>query len=244
MRLVVSKEERKTLVPQSELEFSRREFLSYFTLGGIASVVAIAAKTDAPERFANRPFKERFEEEFKQNRRGAVSTLVETMVAWIGVYLASHGLEKLGIESGGSAAEGQLYQESIEKNPAGTYARDNVIIPILEELAFRFIPSALIDGKERGQIRWDVGLTSSAIFALIHTVAHPEDDKFTVSLTRLPLEQFILGSFCWYLQRKGGTLHAIGAHLLYNNMWAAYEKHQLNLMKASKQAESSNSESN
>ena len=46
--------------------------------------------------------------------------------------------------------------------------------------------------------------------------------KIRIHLNSLPLEQMILGAYCWYAQRKGGFFHAAGAHVLYNNLCAAY----------------------
>lgn len=229
MRITIQdKHDNEFRIPSADLEFTRAEFLSTISLGTIAGLGLLAVKTDVAQKLADKPITERIIEESTHNRRALLSSFIESVAVWATNHVTAIGLEKLGIKNGAHAGDGKLYEEAVNKKTLQTYLSSNLFIPLMEEVMFRLIPSSFLDGKDRGSIRWDVGLTSNVIFALIHNFGNPEENKYTVSLTSIPLVQFVLGSYCWYAQRTGGFIHSAGAHILYNNLCSAYEAYENN----------------
>ena len=89
-----------------------------------------------------------------------------------------------------------------------------VLGPISEELVFRGIPLAVMQGgfwKESRLILWTFGLVSSLIFALVHTSVHTSVHTF-----HFALPQFLLGLMAWRAANLRGLRHAIFLHF-WNN---------------------------
>lgn len=116
-----------------------------------------------------------------------------------------------------------------EKDPllvARLYTQIGWMLPAGEELIFRILPSWLL--RKEG-MQWQVGIPMSLAFAAAHNLmdvkhktqsAVPLSDGVKLSLDTIPLPQFLLGAFCWYVMRKYGDLAPILAHAL-NNQAAA-----------------------
>lgn len=108
-------------------------------------------------------------------------------------------------------------------------AKGVVLAPLLEELIYRVAPSAYA-WEDEGKMRWDIGIPSAAIFALVHNLKtdkeiETSDDNrdqgskdIPVQFEKaVPVSQFMGGLFYWYLMRKRGYSHAVLAHSIHNS---------------------------
>lgn len=217
-----------------EITVSRRLFIVGTIVGGTAAGIGIVSSPKVQgflfEKLGRRPLSERVAAEATSNRRSAFWTCLETAVTFVANIVIGYVIDRFGVDHGGHAADGDLYAEQLEAAPLSLYVRDNFAIPTVEEAIFRLLPSAFFSEETAPNLKmhWGTGLTSAAFFAAIHNFSKPEEDKITLHLDSLPVEQFVLGTYCWYAQRKGGFGHAVGAHILYNNLceayWHLYEK--------------------
>lgn len=98
--------------------------------------------------------------------------------------------------------------------------------PALEELLFRVLPSLMCPGSG---VEWHVGIPTSLAFAGVHNLVSAEVEtkravllgaNAKLSLDYVPLNQFLLGAFCWYTARRYGELAPVVAHV-FNNQAAA-----------------------
>ncbi len=108
----------------------------------------------------------------------------------------------LGIKIGNAGAE--LISKMLRETPLWAFFLCVFIGPILEEVAFRWLP-ILLFGKSM-----IVGVIISLIFALIHGL-HDKKGNFI-----LPLPQFILGLVFWNVATTHGLSSAILVHGLFN----------------------------
>jgi membrane protease YdiL (CAAX protease family) len=84
--------------------------------------------------------------------------------------------------------------------------------PVSEEAIFRLVPSATANALGlKGNI-WEVGAGTSAAFASTHGFKNKDGD------ITLPIPQFTLGMFTWWLQRNRGYTHAVLAHSINNSL--------------------------
>lgn len=221
-----------------EIRMSRRLFFVLAIGGGTAACVATLSAPGLREKLFQKLDQQSMEErviaEATANRRSWVRTLVETIAVFGGIVGMGDLVDRIfGIKHGGRAADGDLYAEQAESAPVALYVRDCLVIPIIEEGFFRLLPSAFFAEEQPPNIQthWGTGLTSAAIFAGIHNFSKPEPDVIALHLDSLPLEQFLLGAYCWYAQRQGGFAHAAGSHVLYNHLceawWHFYESRKL-----------------
>ena len=210
---------------------SRRLFIAGTLVGGTAAAFAGASLVPREtlnsfmRTFEDRPLPFRVRDEAKRNERSFLRTAIETVLVFAANVGLGHLIDRFGIEHGGHAADGELYEEQLAKKPVTVYVRDNIAMPLFEESMFRLLPSAMFPTPG---MQWPVGLAANAVFAGIHNVSKPDYDKITIHFDSLPVEQFVLGAYCWYAQRSGGFLHSAGSHVLYNNLceayWHLYEK--------------------
>jgi hypothetical protein len=211
-----------------EVTMSRRNFLVGTIAGGTAVGWLVLSQTNLDqeigERLAKKSLVERVKSEAMSHRRSGIRTAVESIVVWAANIGMGAVADKLKVEHGGHAADGEFYEEQLEESPYAIYARDNWLIPVIEEAIFRLLPSSLFSEEvsPNVQLHWKTGLASTVVFAAIHNFSKPEADKIRLHLDSLPLEQLVLGAYCWYAQRRGGFIHAAGAHDLYNNLCELY----------------------
>ena len=116
--------------------------------------------------------------------------------------------------------------ERFEQDPllsARLYGTVAWLAPVSEEVLFRLIPHAFLHRDEMG---WEVGLPFNIAFAGIHNLVDIRQetkrsvelsDTLKLSLDTVPLSQFMLGAFCWYVMRRYGELAPILAHSLNNH---------------------------
>ncbi|HIF33627.1 MAG TPA: CPBP family intramembrane metalloprotease [Planctomycetes bacterium] len=211
-----------------QITVSRRGFIVGSVFGGSALTLLMLTRTQLLSRMVDklekRSLLERLRSEALSNRRNGIRTAVEALVVWATNIGVGEIADRLKVSHGGHAADGPLYDEQLEEAPYATYARDNFLIPIIEEAIFRLLPSAFFSEEKSPNVKlhWKTGLASTAIFSAIHNFSKPEHNKIRIHLDSLPLEQMVLGAYCWYAQRRGGFIHAAGAHVLYNNLCEAY----------------------
>jgi membrane protease YdiL (CAAX protease family) len=102
---------------------------------------------------------------------------------------------------------------SFQKKPFGTLLLIGVVVPSIEEIIFRYLPSRFLAGKN-SEMRWGIGIGSSLLFSLAHNIDGKDHFKFR---KYVPLTQLIGGIFFWYLTRKRGFSHALLSHSLHNS---------------------------
>lgn len=210
-----------------ELTISRRSFIVGTVVGGTAAGMAVVTSTAVQDflfrKLNQRPLLKRIAKEATSNRRSAFWTVVETLGTWIFNVAIGYFADRIGVDHGGHAADGDLYAEQLQESPVQLYLRDNIAIPVVEEAIFRLLPSAFFsDEVDPLNMRWGTGIASATLFAAVHNFSKPEADRITLHLDSIPVEQFVLGVYCWHAQRRGGFRHAAGAHVLYNNLCEAY----------------------
>jgi hypothetical protein len=208
-----------------EVTFNRRQLYGVLTASLFGGGAAVNAFTDIPERLERQGLLSRIVSEVGQNRRHAVATLIETLAVWAGAMVVCDQMNQRGIAHGTYAGEGEAAAQFALHHPFLDYLHPNVSMPLFEEFVFRLLPSALFAEEQPPNVKlhWVTGLSANAAFALMHNFSNPEPGKFSFKLDSLPLEQYILGAYCWYVQRRGGFMHAVGAHMLYNHLCSAYE---------------------
>jgi hypothetical protein len=210
------------------ITMSRRGFMFGSVVGGTVLTWLALSRTklqyEIVDKLEKQSLIERLRSEALSNRRNGIRTAVEAIVVWASNVAIGEIADRLKVSHGGHAGDGPLYDEQLEEAPYRTYARDNFLIPIIEEAIFRLLPSAFFSEETPPNVKlhWKVGLASTAVFSAIHNFSKPEHDKIRIHLDSLPLEQMVLGAYCWYAQRRGGFMHAAGAHVLYNNLCEAY----------------------
>jgi Type II CAAX prenyl endopeptidase Rce1-like len=208
-----------------DVTFSRRQMYGVIAVAAFSGVAGIAAFTEIPERLQRKNLLDRVLSEIGENRQSAISTLVESTVMWAGNMILCNFMDKKGIQHGTHAYDGVGAEEFTENHPIRDYIHSTLTMPVIEEMVFRLVPASLFNEERLPNIKlhWDTGLVANSVFSIMHNFGSPQPGKFTFTIDSLPLEQFILGAYCWYAQRTGGFIHAAGAHILYNNLCTAYE---------------------
>jgi len=131
-------------------------------------------------------------------------------------------LTAIGINVGNAGA--QEIDDMLERGPAYFLALGAVIVPVLEELMFRLLPSAISDGilrRKHGQ-RWVLGFATALAFALAHNLS-TEGGEHAIALTQnlylylsVPVSQFVFGLLLWDLMRRYGLWASAFSHMLHN----------------------------
>ena len=117
----------------------------------------------------------------------------------------------------GSTGMGKEDYEYLMSKPINEILLDAAVAsPILEETLFRAIPSFVASGLGAKGNVWEVGIPTSAVFALVHNIGINEDYKKELNMEKMPLYQFAGGLFYWYLMRERGFTHSVVAHSANN----------------------------
>lgn len=106
---------------------------------------------------------------------------------------------------------------SLKNRPVEGIIKYGILGPAIEEYAYRLFPSVDFIDKNDKSIRWDVGIPSAAIFALVHNIKGDEFNHLKLRKS-VPLTHFIGGLFYWYLMREKGFSHAVLAHSMNNSI--------------------------
>lgn len=109
----------------------------------------------------------------------------------------------------GNAGMTDEYIKELLKKPGRLWTSVTVIAPLWEEIVFRGFPGVLsaILFKD---MNWCVGAGSALIFAALHNGS-------TSFKKYIPLPQFLLGIWFWYLAKHRGFSHALLGHMINNN---------------------------
>lgn len=143
-----------------------------------------------------------------------VNTVVETALMEVSSVIASKILDGVDLPHGNQSITDTQAKDLLSKFDLKLITLDTVLLPIIEETVFRLYPSALL-GKGGGN-HWDVGIPTSALFALIHNFN--QKDKIRLQFQNsIPISEFIGGLFYWYLVRERGFPHSVFAHTLGNS---------------------------
>lgn len=97
-----------------------------------------------------------------------------------------------------------------------------IVAPIIEEVLFRAIPSAVINKiypKGVGKSMWSVGIPISYLFARAH-----RGEALDGGRDFIPVSQFVSGCFFWYLMRNRGFMHNLTAHAAHNALVEAISR--------------------
>lgn len=90
-----------------------------------------------------------------------------------------------------------------------------IVSPIIQELAFREYPSLRFAPGEN--MRWDVGVASSALFTLYHNIygsMNPPTVK--IDTKRIHALAFPAALFLWWKVKQEGYYHAVVTHVGHN----------------------------
>lgn len=155
----------------------------------------------------------------------------------------NQGVERVtGHPAGNANVRLQYIRECLPEQPncdtKGTYSSKenfyNVVLgPLWEELTMRGLPSGFLNGAQGNEnAAWEmlvgnpehltltrgefiVGGAMATLFALKHNLI----DEKTFDTKTIPAAQFLQGLVYWYLQRKGGIVPPILAHMWNNLRW-------------------------
>jgi len=161
----------------------------------------------------------------------------ETVLFQCGQYAAAHLANLCNLPLGNPGTKrGEVKQSAVEttikivgEDPlvfARLYGTVGVAGPIMEEVIFRILPAHLLF-KEGMQ--WVVGIPANFAFAAGHNIV-PVGEEVTrsiqltdghkLSLDLVPLPQFMLGAYCWYVMKRYGDWAPILAHAINNQGFA------------------------
>lgn len=131
--------------------------------------------------------------------------------------------------------------DAFERDPlfaAKIYIEAAWLAPIAEEVMFRVIPSVCL---RRQGAHWQVGIPTALAYAAAHNLVSSNAEtrraislgtNAKLSLDYVPLNQFMLGAFFWYLARTHGELAPVLAHVFNNQLagislvWGGRETYQ------------------
>lgn len=139
--------------------------------------------------------------------------------------LTQEALDHYGIESSHfmKHPSQKMYLEALPSKPLDTMFSTCIAAPILEEVIFRALPSALLDNRGQHGLAWGAGIPISALFTLAHNLV-PDKTKplgVTFDCSSVSLPTFASGLVLWYLQRTAGVDAAIVAHMANNCTYQA-----------------------
>lgn len=140
------------------------------------------------------------------------STFIEVFSITFGLWLvlipAMMLLSALGIKGGG------IRHDFDKHSMFSLFLLMIVIAPLLEEIVFRIIPSAMLS-KFTDDICWTMGVITSILFALLHGMA------VSGNKLHVPIGQFFVGMMLWYIVRVYGFEWAFLSHAMFNGFaWA------------------------
>ena len=150
-------------------------------------------------------------------------TVVEEGLMIVAEAIAGSILAELGIETGNKSIDMDELLERLRDKPLETFLVGAIIDPIGEEALLRLLPSTVLDNMGGKGIDWNVGIPTSAIFALGHNLRYDEFERLRFAKS-VPLSQFMAGLFFWYLMRERGFSHSLLAHSLGNSVALAIAK--------------------
>jgi membrane protease YdiL (CAAX protease family) len=126
-------------------------------------------------------------------------------------YMTAEAIGILGDKAGISLRHGRQndprYKEFVLGHPCLATLHSSLLAPIGEELAFRHVPSRMLDTRGKNGPQWITGTLVSLAFAAGHHGPHG-----------VPVPQFLSGLSLWELQRKDGVKATIVAHSVRNTL--------------------------
>lgn len=157
----------------------------------------------------------------------------ETVLFQCGQYATAHLANLCNLPLGNPGTKrGEVKKSAVEttirivgEDPlvfARLYGTVGVAGPIMEEVLFRIIPGHLLFGEG---MQWSVGIPANLAFAAIHNVIAEGEvstrsvqlsDRVKLSLDLVPLPQFMLGAYCWYVMKRYGDWAPLVAHAINN----------------------------
>lgn len=200
-----------------KIELSRRDFLKFLgVLGAGAAMEHVGIKTASAE-----PAEPEIQivSEIENNSIESYSETAIEQSLWIAAkVLTNHIFEELKINTGNASLSDEEIKRWVEKTPILPLFTSTMLGPLVEEFAWRALPSSMID-KNDNRINWNVGIPISAIFALSHNLKLKKElPGIEILGDSIPVTQFMGGLFYWYLMREKGYSHAVMAHSMSNTI--------------------------
>lgn len=139
-------------------------------------------------------------------------TAVQQVLMTTSQFVLSAALYSRSVEVGNQGMLNTMVIDFIKNNPLLFFAGTVVAAPLIEEFS-RYSTSEIF--ARGGGRRWDMGMATSAVFALGHSfdITDLSNVRFKPSI---PLPQISGGMFAWYLLRDKGFSHAAFGHALNN----------------------------
>jgi len=198
---------------------SRRKFIEY-TGATVANLAASQLKV--PSAHANE-ITSPSTDETKEKQSYALTATEGALMGAANVVITL-GSEKLNLPSNRSkedVTKNEFYQKIVDM-PTGkfiatisTMAIADTIPPLVEEPLFRWLPNYAFTRTDKGNA-WEVGVPSTAIFALLHNYRKDKETGKYDWEKSIPLHQFAGGLLYWKLMRENGLSHSIVAHAMAN----------------------------
>lgn len=185
----------------------------------------IDPSSDSPPPLPQRPWIVRMLGPRPAENFGAQCGEVIRRTAWIVLceILLLVALTQLGVPAGNAGAE--EISQLMRRGRLTMIAIGVVLMPTLEEIVFRWLPSVLSDRvlrRKQGQ-RWRLGIPMAITFALMHNLAHDPGQStiplafgFYFSTAMVPASQFLFGLLTWDLIRRYGLWASAFSHMLHN----------------------------
>ncbi|QQR92257.1 MAG: CPBP family intramembrane metalloprotease [Candidatus Iainarchaeum archaeon] len=183
-----------------------------------------AKKATAPDAFEHSPhgrLMTRREMMLSFVRNRFVRTAIETSFMKAGALVAHTLLNRARFSK---AELEELRDYDMTRRKGGKWLLASVVgAPMWEEIFFRAFPSKLLNQYMPGKTKetvWEAGIPISMIFAVAHIPNVPK--KFQGKF--MPISQFMMGCYYWYVMRQRGLLPAMASHSEANALIPVLEK--------------------
>lgn len=103
---------------------------------------------------------------------------------------------------------------ALKQNKLKTMINTTVSMPLLEEFGFRLWFNTFLPNNNKNY--WELGIPVNIFFAYYHNFEKNEEDNIEFESEYIPIPQFIMGCFYWYLIRQKGFEHSVLSHLENN----------------------------
>lgn len=154
---------------------------------------------------------------------------------WMGIKAITN---RLGLPFGNAGWYATERKKLVEGFRKSQLFNMGVIAPLWEEGFFRQLPSWLLNTIGVQGTAWEVGVSTSVLFALTHNFTFDEKTKkVDFSTNKLPVGQFIYGNYLWKAMRERGFSHALLAHSAINTEGYFLERLYYTLFPAKRKVE-------
>lgn len=223
--------------PHPKFVLSRRQFIAMLTSTaalGAASYLSgnIPVNAASAEKTLDSKLSQNKEEKQKRDEAPLLKTLEEQGLLVIGKAVTLAICRKIGIPIKiPKTNSDEITRQLLMEKPLKSFLNIAILGPAVEEGLFRLIPSLFFNrpgwdlsykhGESTPVVNinfWEVGIPTSALFALAHNVESDGKDNIKLNMKTIPLTQFAQGVFFWYVMRNRGIGQAILTHMANNGI--------------------------